>query len=419
MNTKRGFAPLLIIAAIAILAIGGGVYFYSTNKPTPPIENKTITSSSTANTATSTLTSKTDSDSGKATTSTFSEKSCNYHIKADGLYWRGCGIIAQGTSYDDWPLQKIESGNKTDFTILPERFAKSKNNVYLYGSPITTLDPSTFSIISTSTIFVKDSKAVYFVSDLSGNSGVGIGSIHADLTKLDGVDPATFKILSESYLSDKNGVYFYNPSFGFSINKLERADSSSFTILPGHITTGKKGVSQYSKDSKHVYFKVDLVVGADPSSFSTIGSSGYSKDKLSVFYYGKKLDGADLQTFQLITTPVWWAGSLAKDKNQVYGIYPDDNKVTGVDPNTLILYPLTSTSTSFFAKDAHDAFLIKQADDFGGARWEQLDGVDVASFTGLNDFYAKDKFAVYKKADNKRGVTKLSGVDPMTFKIPQ
>lgn len=94
-----------------------------------------------------------------------------------------------------------------------------------------------------------------------------------------------------------------------------------------------RNFSNYKKDENYVYFGTDIVVGADPKSFSIIDEQ-FSKDKNHIYYEGDVLEDSDSSTFVV--------GEIPKDKSNVYLLLTcEDNqwdqcyqKVVGADPAT-------------------------------------------------------------------------------------
>lgn len=303
-----------------------------------------------------------------------------------------------------YETKKLESGTKNDFELLGSDFAKSTKGVYLFGSSIINLDPVTFQIISTSTLIVKDKKSVYYVSIFGGANGPGV-----NLEPLNDVDSATFKLISDNFARDKNGVYFFIDRHEFRLSKLQSADQKTFQVLPGLVSYGgESGYGFFSKDAQHVYLGSTVIAGADPTSFAPIilpndnllQYSMYSKDKNFVYVGTKRLEGADLATFQLLTPNIWWAVGLAKDNNKVYG-----NSVFGTPPifDAPSLQILNNDQAqnkipdgeNFFAKDKNNVYLVSIADDFGGARLDVIPQADSATFVYLGSQYGKDKTNIY------------------------
>lgn len=85
---------------------------------------------------------------------------------------------------------------------------------------------------------------------------------------------------------------------------IEEADSESFMVLK----EGNLGIDQepnYAKDSNYVFINDNILVGADPISFSLIPhnlkeATLYAKDKQSVFFLNQKIPKADPNTFNPI-----------------------------------------------------------------------------------------------------------------------
>ena len=82
----------------------------------------------------------------------------------------------------------------------------------------------------------------------------------------------------------------------------------------------------YTKDEEYVYYRKELVPGADPKTFRAVISGDfyyeYGKDKNSVYWQTKKIEGADPNTFVTIGQQQSYEGCIAgrysKDSKAVY-----------------------------------------------------------------------------------------------------
>ncbi len=130
------------------------------------------------------------------------------------------------------------------------------------------------------------------------------GEISCNISPLKNVDSKTFEIYPGSkYGRDKNYVYYplvtscvdYDDCGVCYYSKIivENANSSTFDYLG----------NDYATDGKNVFFRGELISGADGSSFNVIVGSEFAylaKDKNHVFRLGKIFENADASTFYII-----------------------------------------------------------------------------------------------------------------------
>ena len=122
-----------------------------------------------------------------------------------------------------------------------------------------------------------------------------------------------------NYFREKNAVYFgyYNSTDAI---RIPHADTSSFRTLESSI---------YATDKNAVYYKGQILVGANPLTFVFLGGvntisheEGYSKDDKSVFFEGKRLTTADANTLEVIppyyNTASEYQEGYAKDKKNIF-----------------------------------------------------------------------------------------------------
>lgn len=86
---------------------------------------------------------------------------------------------------------------------------------------------------------------------------------------IEGIDNESFQILDhKNFGADKNSVYYMG-------RKINQANPNSFIIL-------SKGYYGYAKDDQHVFLDTEVIMHADPTSFSVL-EFPYSKDKNDVY----------------------------------------------------------------------------------------------------------------------------------------
>ncbi len=136
-------------------------------------------------------------------------------------------------------------------------------------------------------------------------------NIYKYWTRVENIDISSVKVYNDrktdifnSYLQDRNGVYFVKPFIGgIRVRKLKDVDISTFEEIH----------SGYSKDKKSVYYRGIKLHGADSKTFEIIDYN-YSKDKNSVYCGSTKMKNADPKTFEVVDK----SRNLTKDKNNRY-----------------------------------------------------------------------------------------------------
>lgn len=232
-------------------------------------------------------------------------------------------------------------------------------------------------------------------------------------------DYNTFKVLYDKYRRcaysvDKDNVYYKE-------QVLAGADSSSFRTFR----------YPWAKDKNNVYFEkcdpldeynpnriksctAKKLEGADPNSFLGFGET--AKDKNTVYCYNKKIEGSDPISFK--PTDYSLPNHYIRDNNGLYYCYVDrpNNeallvKLEGADPESF--EPLGTSE--FWAKDKNFVYSKKGID---GIFYKIGDfNIDTDSFEVLEyNQYAKDKNFVYC-TNFEGGVYKLEGADPGSFKV--
>lgn len=166
--------------------------------------------------------------------------------------------------------------------------------------------------------------------------------------------------------------------FGFV--EIVDADINTFTILDP---------DSYAKDKNHVYHGKDIIDFMNPSEIEYLGY-GALKDNKNVYRANKIVLGADPKTYKVLA--VEDSMTYGKDKNAIfYGL----KKMDGVDINTFT--PLNNK----YAKDKNSVY-------FWGKKIENSDG---SSFIILSGDTGKDKNYVYYNDKI------IKGADPDTFNI--
>ena len=170
---------------------------------------------------------------------------------------------------------------------------------------------------------------------------------------------------------------------------VDDADTASFVALDEHYAKDRARVYYgASRRSGQEYFSirhdgVRVIDGADPASMRVM-KIGYAKDAHGVYRDGVRFPVRDPATFELLEY------GFARDR--VIGYWNEAEIAQSHGPTFTELDP-------HYAKDQARAFHVDFVLDGGAhppvARADELDGVDVATFTAVEAGYAKDAMRVW------------------------
>ena len=267
-------------------------------------------------------------------------------------------------------------------------YAKDKNHVFWTGYDvrhpvvIADADPVTFRRINDSNYYAIDAGHVFHKQDV-----------------INGADPATIKVLSEStrwpqYIADDSHAFVNDVV-------IPGADPATFTMLN----------SWFSKDKNHVYFSTTTIEFADSATF-VVFDIKWAKDKSHVYESNGINSKYDSATFEFVKNPhpsEWVSIEFVKDKNGVYSYNASGYATTTNDGQPLagVVPASFELVGGLYSKDGSSVFYKTQ----------RIERADSATFKVLFDSqsaidYAKDKNYVYKD-----GAIML-GADPNTFVAP-
>lgn len=215
--------------------------------------------------------------------------------------------------------------------------------------------------------------------------------------QLKGAQCKDVQVLNDVYSKTSENVYFYS--------KVIAADADSFTVIEG----------MFAKDKAGIWFNGRLVEDVDAETFAVLTdkttSFQFARDKYSLFaaqhsqrigkYQGygtilRPISGGDADSFVPISD-VW-----AKDKNNVYWYGKVYKKA---DATTFEKISDRSETEFDYARDKNYVYI-----DNGQTLKKGLDG---ASFTILNQFWAKDNYVVYSLSNHKI----IKGIDVNSFSV--
>ena len=194
----------------------------------------------------------------------------------------------------NWTLEKslIKEADASSFTTIKNNIniylGKDKNHVFKAASLLEHAAPNTFKQIDG--YYWKDKNYVYLLQ--FGCTDCRIKS----------ADPETFTTIKQfHWAKDKNNVYF-------KFKKLSAASTKSFVAIDAdwgkddkfyyyhdlrldslHYNSAKIVGSYYIKDKNHVFFKNELVKGANPKTFKIDGIGWFGHDDKNMFDWEKNI----------------------------------------------------------------------------------------------------------------------------------
>ncbi len=136
---------------------------------------------------------------------------------------------------------------------------------------------------------------------------------YTELVKISTRSPEKYHILGYSaYSSDESNVYY-------NCNPLSIADAETFEI----IGNGKENLA---KDIHYVYSRGEIIINADPLTYTYMGHWAIGKDKDNVYFDTKKLSSIDSNTFEILDSG--FELLVIKDKNGIRYINSSGNIYT-------------------------------------------------------------------------------------------
>lgn len=279
-----------------------------------------------------------------------------------------CIAKDRGYPSETYKGEVLNSADAKTFENLNDEYSRDKRTVFYEGVPIEGADPKTFiinplwkteqpieSLEHYWTPYARDSNNIYFEgkkvaaknieqfkiidlcnSNLCATDGV---QVFKEGRVLSGIDIQSLRMFNIcEYAKDNKRVYYS----GLPIE--DPIDVSTFNIY-------SEAYFCYAfDDSSHLYYKGQLVPGANPITFEKVSpydpfspytdgkgiyydgkrldidinmyhylGKGVSKDTSSVYHGADKIEGADAATFELIPVSMSQALNVcAKDKNHMY-----------------------------------------------------------------------------------------------------
>ncbi len=188
--------------------------------------------------------------------------------------------------YLNFPLSVA---NTEEFESLGWFYAKTHSRIWYCGKEVSGIRKiESFKVIDS--YFSCDTNQVYLFKD---SIFVAIAELNrTGFHCLD--DQNTFRYTNLKWYTNSEGNYFIDTEALIgSQDFLFKSDSSSDSLI---ILKEKF----FYKDAYHVYFKDEIIEGADPKTFEPLGNS-YGRDTESVYYQSRKLNGVNPGTFICIS----------------------------------------------------------------------------------------------------------------------
>jgi hypothetical protein len=192
----------------------------------------------------------------------------------------------------------------------PPGFARDKNQVYLFGIPVTGAHPESFRRFKVpgephashgaNFYYYRDSERVFIYPY----------SLGAWINILPNSDPESFRIITNKigWARDRMRVYLFEEGF-----------------VPQDIDSFEPLERVWSRDSKAYYWGAREVAGADRETFKIVASQPwFATDRHHLFWQGWTIDECDQKTFQ--ATSLW----TGHDREFSYQFTESDEKSTNL-----------------------------------------------------------------------------------------
>lgn len=194
---------------------------------------------------------------------------------------------------------EIPGADPASFIFLGGWYGKDKVAVYEKGQMVQGADRTTFTwIAGDNSEYGKDDKYVYFPSSSPGAhvvqgadpqtfvyiAGDGINyelgkdgeHVYFDNYPILTADPSTFVYMGGNYAKDKNRAYVFGRNFAnvsaASVTSILGVDIATFSYMPN------TSDAEYAKDKSHIYWGGQLMIGADPITFTIVQIAGYQRN---------------------------------------------------------------------------------------------------------------------------------------------
>jgi hypothetical protein len=310
----------------------------------------------------------------------------------------------------------LEEADPKSFRALNEEYSADSRHVWYRGDKIEGANPQTF-------VAPEKNNSLDISIDLARDDH----DYYNQNKPLHVVEMGSFKRVDGSWAVDRQNVYYIGLEAEIGKDIVPIGDYSTFRVLNDF----------YATDAKNVYYKNNIVDGADPKTFAPLfGENNFGKDKNRVYYkasatsirnldalkhrnmdyglyeafhtdgktvYNPKLmampDGTDFATIHRVERYRDWYA----DKNRVYY---ENRLLPEASPQTFKVFPIHYVSKDYVSNNnkdfnySYDANRVYYRDSL-------MLGVDVASFICGYDYvdsisFAFDKNRYYQGRPNPR-----------------
>ena len=352
-------------------------------------------------------------------------------------------VLYKAGKFPNYGTTHIKEADPETFEVIKYPYAKDGNYVYLKGQIIKGANPKSFELMNMKWRYGKDDQAIYLrwekLSEdlenfkmLDENVSLDGNQVYYWGDTLEQADPHTFEVLGNYYYRDKNLVYWKR-------GVVQGANPMSFELVKGDKQLGKDGDklyrdgqaidNQYKRlsgvytiDSKHAYYKDEIIADADPKSFEIVEVTNgkkksyykYAKDANKVYLENKVIPGADPSTFELL------GGGYGFSKDSQHG-YHDTLALVGSHGASLELmedmFPtvLRDKNQAYddegkVIPDVNGGLLKRLSEEYASDgkvviyRGEVIPGADGATFVMTNKSYHEGKDKQYSYQYGKREV---------------
>lgn len=300
--------------------------------------------------------------------------------------------------YCDYEI--LEGADPSTFKVLNEHYATDMHHVWFNDNIIEGAEPTTFVIPNGGISNLAHDAHDYYM----GNQPLHVA------------DMGSFRQIDENWALDSLYVYYLDVDVLADKKAVSVGDSRTFKALNGF----------YAVDAKCVYYKNNIVKGADPASFAVLkGQYRYGQDRHRVYYeaYGSKIrnfnalrhknmkdgiynafhtDGKTVYNPELMAMPVgtdfltihkvelcrnWYADSKH--------VYYENRLLPGANPKTFVIFPSHYVNADCVSDNNKNAD-YSHDDSHVYYRDSLMSDVDIASFVCGYDFVVEKSFAFDK-----------------------
>ena len=216
-------------------------------------------------------------------------------------------------------------------------------------------------------------------------------------------------IVNAEYLKENGEIYYEMPYFEVK-SKVKEADAKSFESFEDRNKTVMD--SYYGKDNKNVYLLGKKLKNVSPKEFEILNEDYIKDDKNiykvkleeALFFSSNEIntkkisvDGLDVKTFRTLENDKEIETNYFGDKNSVYYIYENIDKIKEADRNSFKILDY------YIAKDKKNIYY----------KGKKMENVDSESFKEFGSFIAKDKNRVFYIEGNED----IKDIDAASFEM--